>query len=250
MQGTVQFSTQFGKLICRATGENCELGLNKTLRLFIFDPISKHEYLIDTGADLSVIPVSVLDMHFLKPILSELFAANGTPIKVYGKITLKVQLGLKREFTWTFITADVRTPIIGADFLVFYKLAVDLASKSLIDTTTRLKSIGSMKFTNQPSIKTIVNNNKYEQLLGEFKEILTLPENRPIPITSTFHHIITNGPPVFAKPRRLTPEKYKIAKDEFEYLMKKGICRPFTSLYTWCRRKNQIHGIRVAITEI
>lgn len=142
---------------------------------------------------------------------------------------MKVQLGLRREFDWTFATADVRTAIIGADFLIHYKLAVDLANKKLIDTTTILESIGSVKFTDQHSIKTIVNTNKYEQLLSNYKKILTLPENRQIPATSTHHHIITNGPPVFAKARRLTPEKFKIAKEEFEYLMKKGICRPLKS---------------------
>lgn len=229
MQATMQFPIEFGKLICRATGENCELGLNKSLRLFIYDPISKYEFLIDTGADMSVVPPSSHETNTLKPNQSELFAANGTPIKLYGKNPLKVQLGLRREFDWTFATADVRTAIIGADFLVHYKLAVDLANKKLIDTTTKLESIGSVKFTDQHSIKTIVNTNKYEQLLSNYKEILTLPENRQIPATSTHHHIITNGPPVFAKARRLTPEKFKIAKEEFEYLMKKGICRPSKS---------------------
>lgn len=162
MQAAMQFPIEFGKLICRATGENCELGLNKSLRLLIYDPISKYEFLIDTGADMSVVPPSSHETNTLKPNQSELFAANGTPIKLYGKNPLKVQLGLRREFDWTFATADVRTAIIGADFLVHYKLAVDLANKKLIDTTTKLESIGSVKFTDQQSIKTIVNTNKYE----------------------------------------------------------------------------------------
>lgn len=43
------------------------------------------------------------------------------------------------------------------------------------------------------------------------------------------HEILTKGPPVFAKARRLSPEKLACAKAEFDYMMKKGICRPSNS---------------------
>ncbi|CAG7719774.1 unnamed protein product [Allacma fusca] len=43
---------------------------------------------------------------------------------------------------------------------------------------------------------------------------------------STTHFIETEGPPVFCSPRRLNPEKMKIAKETFDFLQKLGICRP------------------------
>lgn len=218
---------QLGKLINRAIAG---LVTNNTLRLFIRDPSTNTNYLIDTGADWSVLPPTANDIRTSKPETSSLSAANGTPIKTYGKRRTKVNLKLRRDFEWTFRVADVTTPIIGADFLFHYKLLVDLANKRLVDTTTSLHSIGTLRNANICSI--LVNNsshNRYEQLLNSYKDILTLPENKPIPSTATFHHIITKGPPVFAKARRLTPEKLKIAKAEFEYLMKKGICRPSNS---------------------
>lgn len=43
------------------------------------------------------------------------------------------------------------------------------------------------------------------------------------------HHIETNGPPVFAKARRLDAAKLKVAQEEFADLMGKGICRPSKS---------------------
>ncbi|CAB0015814.1 unnamed protein product [Nesidiocoris tenuis] len=44
-----------------------------------------------------------------------------------------------------------------------------------------------------------------------------------------FHHIVTTGPPCFARPRRLAPDKLRVAKDEFEYMLQMGICRPSSS---------------------
>ena len=49
----------------------------------------------------------------------KLFAANNTPINTYGEKTLRL------TFLWTFIIADVKTSIIGADFLRLFKLLVD-----------------------------------------------------------------------------------------------------------------------------
>lgn len=44
------------------------------------------------------------------------------------------------------------------------------------------------------------------------------------------HHIkTTSGPPVFCTPRRLAPDKLKIAKDEFDAMLKCGTARPSDS---------------------
>ncbi|KAG8177291.1 hypothetical protein JTE90_023608 [Oedothorax gibbosus] len=43
------------------------------------------------------------------------------------------------------------------------------------------------------------------------------------------HVIVTKGPPVTSKVRRLAPDKLKIAKAEFDYMLEHGICRPSSS---------------------
>ena len=43
------------------------------------------------------------------------------------------------------------------------------------------------------------------------------------------HYIMTTGPPVAERPRRLSPEKLKAAKAEFKALVAAGICRPSSS---------------------
>lgn len=82
---------------------------------------------------------------------------------------------------------------------------VDLANGALIDSTTGLRVNGFVRHTMDHSIRVICSGNKFAQILDGLKDILVLPENKPIPQTAKFHHIVTKGPPVFAKIRRLTP---------------------------------------------
>ncbi|GFU11222.1 hypothetical protein TNCV_3290331 [Trichonephila clavipes] len=104
-----------------------------------------------------------------------LFAANNTKIPAYGMVRKELNLGLRRPFIWTFIIADVSSPIIGADFL------------------------------NNPSLISKSTSH------------------------GTVHHIITTGPPVTARPRRLHPKLYDAVKVEFEFLLAQGIIRPSKS---------------------
>ena len=67
-----------------------------------------------------------------------LVAANNTTITTYGTSKRIVDVGLKREYAWTFIIADIKQPIIGADFLIHYSLLVDLKSRCLRDMRTGL----------------------------------------------------------------------------------------------------------------
>ncbi|XP_039970042.1 uncharacterized protein LOC120781945 [Bactrocera tryoni] len=98
---------------CR-TGKQPEVANNHRLR--IFDSSSNISFLIDTGADVSVIPSNTKTARVNTTGL-KLFAANGSPIKVYGEVLLKLNLKLRREFVWNFLIADVSHAIIGADFL-------------------------------------------------------------------------------------------------------------------------------------
>lgn len=70
-------------------------------RLFIFD-INKLDFLIDTGAAVSVIPVSI--------------GYTSSTIKTFGTSSLTIDLGLNHKYKFTFILADVNHSILGADF--------------------------------------------------------------------------------------------------------------------------------------
>ena len=46
------------------------------------------------------------------------------------------------------------------------------------------------------------------------------------------HHIVTTGPPIKARTRRLSPERLKIACQEFEHMLQQGIMRPSSSSWS------------------
>lgn len=102
--------------------------LSTSSRLIVTDKISKHRFLVDTGSDLCCFPRRLLRDR-RSPVNYDLCAANGSKIKTYGFLTLNLNLGLRRDFPWRFIVADVDLPIIGSDFLAHYHLLPDCRTK-------------------------------------------------------------------------------------------------------------------------
>ena len=157
-------------------------------------------------------------------------AANNSTIHTYGNCKRVVDVGLKREYPWTFIVADVQQPIIGADFLIHYNLLVDLRSRCLWDMRTGLAiaaSLSSIKPLSLNRVDTV--QNEYTKLLGQFPE-LTRPTTKGETVKHGItHKIVTKGHPVFARPRRLAPDKLVTAKREFDEMIKLGVIEPSDS---------------------
>ncbi|GBM74470.1 Retrovirus-related Pol polyprotein from transposon gypsy [Araneus ventricosus] len=198
--------------------------------LFIRDRITNVSFLVDTGSDVSLIPANVYQKR--NSSQQTLLAANSSNINVYGQKTLSLNFNLRRDFIWTFLIADVSTPILGADFLHYFELVPDLRNKCLRDTKTKLQSVGHLKYANLHSVQiSISRDTAFHKLLKEFPSITKLPNpNQPVK-HNTVHHIVTKGPPVVAKPRRLAPDRLKIAKSEFQNMMHLGHLRPSKSNY-------------------
>ncbi|KAJ8710566.1 hypothetical protein PYW08_009081 [Mythimna loreyi] len=165
----------------------------------------------------------------------ELFAANGSVISTYGFLPLTLDFGLRRSFTWRFIVADVNKPIIGVDFLAYYNLIVDCRNQRLIDNLTSLETqVPQYKSAEAiSSIRTITEDSKYHRILKEYPD-LTRPAGKPgVPKHNTLHHIRTTpGPPVSSRPRRLDPQRLRIAKQEFEEMLQNGTARPSESAWS------------------
>ncbi|XP_064487566.1 uncharacterized protein LOC135399763 [Ornithodoros turicata] len=68
--------------------------------------------------------------------------------------------------------------------------------------------------------------NKFEAIPAQYPA-LTMPCNlRLQPKHSVTHCIEPDGPPVFARPRRLPPDRRAVAQKEFESMLELGIVRP------------------------
>ncbi|GBM89583.1 hypothetical protein AVEN_169410-1 [Araneus ventricosus] len=87
-------------------------------RLFIRDRITNISFLVDTGSDVSLLPANVYQKR--NSSQQTLLATNSSNINVYGQKTLSLNFNLRRDFIWTFLIADISTPILGADFLHYF----------------------------------------------------------------------------------------------------------------------------------
>ena len=138
--------------------------------LFITDTGSGRRFLCDTGAQVSVLPASRIDRigggH--GPALE---AANGSPIRTFGTRTVNLCFGGQR-FGWDFVTAEVSTPLLGADFLCANGLLVDVMNRRLISAETfsslacELSGSGTTKLSGALSPSDV-----FSPLLAEFPEL-------------------------------------------------------------------------------
>lgn len=202
-------------------------------RLFVTDQSSKIRFLIDTGSDLCCYPRRLLKGRYI-PSDYSLSAANGSCIKTYGDISLHLNFGLRRDFHWNFIIADVNSPIIGSDLLSHYNLLPDCRHQRLVDGNTKLFISASISDSTQVSVKALsCNNSVFAQVLAEFPDITRPPGLPKIIKHNTVHFIkTTDGPPVSCRPRRLAPSKLVAAKKVFEDMIQCGTARPSKS--PWC----------------
>ena len=152
---------------------------------------------------------------------------HNTTINTYGNCKRVVDVGLKREYPWTFIVADVKQPIIGADFLIHYSLLVDLRSRCLWDMRTGLAIAASLSSITPLSLNRVDTvQNEYTKLLCQFPE-LTRPTTKGETLKhGIMHKIVTKGHPVFARPQPLAPDKLVTAKREFDEMIKLGVIEP------------------------
>ena len=209
--------------------EVANIALSHSKLLYVADKRHKCKYLIDTGAAVSVLPKSCAN-GMSDADSPPLVAANNSTINTYGNCKRVVDVGLKREYPWTFIVADVQQPIIGADFLIHYNLLVDLRSQCLRDMRTGLAIAASLSLITPLSLNRVDTvQNEYTKLLGQFPE-LTRPTAKGETVKhGIMHKIVTKGHAVFARPRRLAPDKLVTAKREFNKIIKLGVIEPSDS---------------------
>ena len=86
--------------------------------------------LVDTGASTSVYPRSRITAGNLSTSKHHLVGAGGARIDCYGSRMIPLQFS-RRRFTWDFEVAEVKKPILGADFLTALGLMVDLQRSCL-----------------------------------------------------------------------------------------------------------------------
>ena len=192
----------------------------------VHDSQSGESYLIDTGAEISLLPPSDYDRKFRNKG-PPLRAANDTDIASFGERTKTLNLGTN-SFSWSFRVADVSQLILGADFLCHHGLLVDVRRRRLINAetfeTTEACTV-SDKAIRVYVVKSYSAAQDFERLVDDRPDLTRPTFSNAAPRHGVEHHTVTEGPPIHARNRRLSPEKLAAAKKEFDEMEAMGIIR-------------------------
>jgi cleavage and polyadenylation specificity factor subunit 1 len=187
-----------------------------------------------------LLPKQLASPCILNPCNINLCAADGRKLEIYGECTLQItNKKLRRVYSWTFIVANVSQPILGIDFLTDNKLLVDCSSHRLLDSTTKMHTSCTMNTCVDSLVTPVISldtvPSSIKPLLQKYNEVLKPRqhytfESSPNSAHATTHVIDTaDARPVFARPRQLAPDKWKVAKLEFDNMLQAGIIRPSKS---------------------
>ena len=110
---------------------------NSSRLVYVKDRISRQYFLVDSGAALSVLPYDGV------AAIGRLVAANGSGISTFGTAIRNLALG-DLSFVWKFTLAQVKTPILGADFLSHFVLSLDICKLKLTDENANIIQLSRM----------------------------------------------------------------------------------------------------------
>ena len=217
--------------------------------------------LVDSGATASVFPRTASAKTTPDPVPA-LKAANGTPIQTYGRRTLQVKVGRGINITVDCYLADVKTPILGWDwlsandievrhhhvrgvgrryylpikgqkvYLAMAKAKADRCVQAVTVAATRdsyqLWAQQQLVTSTAKAAKTPVPR-RYQRILDDFPTIGT-PNFKAKPLTD---HTIDTGDskPCTAKVRPLTKgsRKHDLGKQALDELVQLGVAKRLAS---------------------
>jgi hypothetical protein len=195
--------------------------------IFLKDSKSNINFLLDSGASISILPHS----SSASPTGPHLVGANGNIVPVWGRRRQIVSFD-GQDFEFDFFLAAVATPIIGMDFLTKFELSIIPAKRQVLHAASgrTLTQASTSSFVSPWSPETAAVAAalppQVQKLLEKFPSLLRPSAAPPKLLHGVVHHIDTgSAAPVFARPRRLDPEKHRIAEEEFLTLEKAGIIR-------------------------
>ncbi|KRX79197.1 hypothetical protein T06_2232 [Trichinella sp. T6] len=145
-------------------------------------------FLVDTGLEVSVLPLSTTRRSQLHTSdIPRLTAANVTPIDVVGSRELTVDEGITRPMSWKFIVARIRQRILRADFIRHFNLLFNrFDHQLLIDMTYGLSRMDLSRSAKQnPSVVYGANETTNSKFLKNSH--LSPHISEPLSVDSTSH---------------------------------------------------------------
>uniref|UniRef100_A0ABD2XQJ8 Peptidase A2 domain-containing protein n=1 Tax=Trichogramma kaykai TaxID=54128 RepID=A0ABD2XQJ8_9HYME len=183
--------------------------------------------LIDSGADISVIPRELVEAATESSL--KLYAADASPLKTFGAHDLTLKFNQPEPFVHTFVATHVPYPILGADFICDYQLLIDLPDKRLLRRDGTVFASGDCIRSPNLSLSLLAPDQKYRDLLLRFPTLCDAKHRKPLEESMVCHMIITTGRPVSEPCRKLGPEKLKAAQEFFQNLIDQDLTQRSSS---------------------
>jgi len=139
-------------------------------RLYVTDQHTTINFLVDSGAYLCVYTRSCLRERRTQTSY-ELLTANGIIVHTYDCIILRLDVGIRRAFSWRFVVANVTGSIKGSDLLCLKNLLVDIRHRRLIDISN-LTVNGASVGTHSDDIIVLAESSCYHAQFQEFPDII------------------------------------------------------------------------------
>ena len=224
-------------------------GLDARSRMFfVCDKVSDRRFMVDNGAELSVIPPSLADRRNLDPGFT-LQAVNKTSISTYGRRLLSLNFGLRRNFSFVFVIADVSTALLGADFLDTFDLKVDVRRSRLKDHATGLCIQGRLSACSPLDLRVCrpPSGPGFADLLNHYPQLLHSSSSSEVRHDITFVHLDRRFSPALAAwaPKNLLPRKPNSSTccnwASFAHRKAAGL-----HLFIWSRNPRLVTGVRAA----
>ena len=198
----------------------------------VIDRRTGTKYLVDTGAEVSIVRPTRYDYSF-RSFERPLFAANRSPIATYGNKPTTLNLGHQGNFSWIFVVAEVKYNIIGSDFLSHFGMIIGFNKQCLVFEEVKYIPLVFNMVSRIEYPISFISENKFSEILLNYPEV-TQPRHKLNKVKhKVTHRIVFEGYPCSAKVRQLSPEKLKCARREIEELPEAGIIQrsssPFAS---------------------
>jgi len=188
------------------------------------------DFIIDSGAERSVLPVELVPQALVSSSSTLLSGVDGKSLPTFGSCVATVGVrSLRRDFKVDFILTKTK-PILGVDFLTNYNLVLNMKGRQLVDPLANIVAELTPSSKQQQLVRVSKVESSHSFLSDHFPILLGSPDYTQASTDSIpTHRIVTSGPPLFSKPRPLPPAKLEVAKAEFDKLLSLGIVRPTDS---------------------
>ena len=188
--------------------------------VFLQDSLSVWRFLVDTGASVSIFPLTAPT---LSALLSQtkLLTTSNSPQPCFCACSIPLCFG-SCHFSWSFQLAPASVPILGSNFLCLHALLVDMARARVLDV---LSTVSSPATSDVFCAHLQQAPREIWKLLTEYPDVLFFEGfSASTPKHVGFHELPTIPvPPVFAKAHCLDPGKLASAQGSFSRWRRPGL---------------------------